>query len=415
MAIGSDVIGGGNVSTTQGMRATSNIATARKQPQFIKSVDINQNVCPLVALTKKLGKAKVVGRADYFHLQEDGNPIAVSTSTSYNSSVTTIVLTANHGNRVTAGMYLKCLRTGEVLYVNNRSGDTLTVATRGTWSSVATTAASINSGEELQIIGSAFPEASTAPNGISTEPSIVTNYCQTFRYSIAASGRDMESNVFGSDEWKRLNNRAAEAIQRQKEMAFLTNNFLNANDPTVTGGVEYWISTNITNANGSLTESSLADIVRVWMRHNYGETNLVCFAGEMFTATLDGWGRDSLIFRPDDTMLGFEAATWQSSFGRLKIIRHGLLSQVGSGVPYSDNIGSAGSFTNNGSGGWEGYAFFLNMSNLGEVSWQNRTLRKEPHTETPGVDGEQDTWLEDCGVFMANEKSHSKVYGISGT
>lgn len=415
MAVGTDVIGTGAGTITQGQRTLADIGATRKRPQWDgNTVNISAMVAPLSVFIDKTKKGKTVGQASYFHLETDYNPRSVATSTSYTTE-TTIALASGQGAYVEAGSTLKNVKSGEVMRVTARSSDTLTV-TRGY---MGTTVANIDSGQELNKLGSAFAEGSAAPNGISSEPTLKTNYCQTFRAALELSGRDINSDNFGEDETERIKKNTLEDLMLQRETAFLFNPGFNTSDPTATAGAEYWINTNVTNVGGALTETGLEDWWVGVMRRNFNQSaDVLVLGGEKFRRALDGFGRDNIRFTPDDTVAGIEIGAWSSSFGRLKVVPHGLLSPLGTGVGASTtgtNLNTNGSAATIGTGGWTGYAFAINTALIGKRSFKNRgDVMLEADAQTPGTDGKKWVYTQDCGLYMASEKQHGKLYGITG-
>jgi len=394
------VIGAGSGTNTQGARVAATIGSTRKVPQYTNTFqDISADVSPLVALMEKFGINRKVKAQSFFHLETDKLPlyITVSDAGGLNDSDTSMGVSAGHGARVTIGAILKVLRTGEMIRVTNRSTDTLTI-TRGAGS---TTAAAISDGEEIAILGFADTDGNTAPNGVSSEPTLKTNYTQIFRRAYEASGRNMATEVYGPEEWTRIRTDALEAMRREKEQTYLFSNGISSSDPTLTGGFEYWVTTNVTNAGGSdLDEGSWREWLRQWLRRNVGQKQLVVMAGELVTAALAGFGLDNVQYGPDDQLLGMSCGSYRSDDGTVvKIMKHALLSPIGSSVTAANY-------------GWQGYAFGTNYGKCGQVTF--RGLKEQKDIETPGTDGRKDGLLEDIGMQLVSEQHHAIYKGVTG-
>ena len=56
---------------------------------------------------------------------------------------------------------------------------------------------------ELQVLGNSFPDNSQAPNSISQEPLIITNYVQQMRTAVELGKRAVAYENYGGDEWPR--------------------------------------------------------------------------------------------------------------------------------------------------------------------------------------------------------------------
>lgn len=401
------VLGAYNLgSPVQGARATTDVQVARRIPQYTKTVKINANVTPLTAFMDKLKNEETVGGVLFFQVERDLIPLTVSTSTSYLSSDTSIVLTAGQGAGVVSGTTLWSTRTGEMMLVTARSTDTLTV-TRA-YGTGGAAAAALNSGEELIITGTAFAEYSAAPNGISIEPLLVNNYMQTFRQSVEMARRDMNSANYGPDEWDRAHEDAIESMNRQMEMAFLFNPAYSAGNgaasPSVTQGLIPRITTNVFNIGGTLDETTLENMQVAWSRRNQGdESSLVTFAGENFMKALDGFSRDAMRYTPQVEWLGADVVGWRCSFGEYKIKKHGLFSPLG-----SVNTVANGSPL--------GYMLGVNMKNVNRAVWKGNAgkMQYDANCKLPGVDGTKACWTRDCGLQVVNERTHVFASGITG-
>lgn len=406
----SDLLGTGNYDAyagnaqvvVKGARKLTNIQDARKVPQYTKEyINVVADIAPMTAFMDKVGANKVVGQATYFHLLYDMNPRTVTYGTSTGETTgTTLTLAAGEGNKIDLSQLLYVERTNEVIRVTAINTDTLTVSRAfGTGGGVAAT---INDAEVIQVLGSAFAENSTAGSGISTEPNIITNACQTFRAFIEASGRDIASENYGPAEWDRMKQLKLEDLQIQRESAFLFNPAIATSDPTMTKGLLGWISTNVFNQAGILDEVSLANWNKAWQRHNVGQAkNLIAFCGDNVRTAIDGFGRDALRLTPASDMLGVAIEAWQSSFGQMKLMQHGMLTPLGSSQTAANR-------------GRVGFMIGVNTKMIGKRTFKGRGLTFSDHIETPGTDGTKAGWTLDEGFACLSEKAHFFAYGITG-
>lgn len=400
MALSTTIIGENAGTITKGQRALSAIGSTRKRFQVLENVfeNISKDVTPLTFLLNRTGAAKrTVGQATFNHLETDRLPMAVQLdSSTYNSGVTTLNVLAGHGVRLVVGHVLKNLRTGTQMRVLTVSTDQITVTRPYAGTTDANTVAS----EELEIIGFADTEGNTAQSGQSSEPAFKQNAVQTFRQAIDATGRDMQSDNYGPDEWERMKKDASDAIDMQMEKAFMFGNGISTSDPTATAGLEYWITTNLFNqAAAAMSEQSWNDYCMAFSRRNQGGGKKICLAGENMRRAVDSYGRDVIRYDPRDTVLGISAYSYQNSFIKLDMISHGLLSPLGTGNTVTN-------------GSWAGYAFLLNLDKIGLAEFKNRGKMYRDHIETPGTDGQKAEYLADVGLYLVSEKNHAIIKGI---
>lgn len=394
------LIAGENAGTlTQGQRLTSAIGTSRKVFQYIDEfINVSEYTCPFYVLMRRLGKNKTVGGATFNHLETDRMPQAVQgDSATYLSTDVLVNLLAGHGVRVVPGNVLKNPRSGEMVRVTARATDALTL-TRGF---AGTTAAAVSASDEWTIIGFADVEGNTSQSGLSSEPAFVQNAVQTFRQSFEMSRRDMESAVYGPREKVRIMQDAADALTLQIEKTYLFSNGIATSNPTATAGMEYWVTTNVTNVAGALSEASWNTFLKQCSRRNYNRKNILFLAGELLMDALDGFGRDLLRYGPKDEFLGIKCTNYKNAHIDVNLMKHCLLSPVGSGVTAAN-------------AGWQGYGFFINLDLVGRAifSGGDWTLRQD--IEAPGTDGKKWEYLTDEGLYVMNEKAHGIIKGITG-
>lgn len=399
MALNTLMAGEGAGTITQGQRLTSAIGSSRKQFQYIdKFINNSEYTCPLYVLMKRLGNTKTVGGALFNHLETDRMPQAVQgDSATYTSGVTTINLLAGHGVRVVPGNVLKNPRSAEMIRITDRATDALTV-TRGFG---GTTAASVSASDEWTIIGFADTEGNTAQSGISSEPAFVQNAVQTFRQSFEMSRRDMDSSVYGPKEKVRIMQDAADALTLQIEKTYLFSNGIATTNPTATAGLEYWVTTNVTNASGALSEATWNTFLKNCSRRNYNRKNILFLAGELLMDALDGFGRDLLRYGPKDEFHGIKCTSYKNAHIDVNLMKHCLLSPVGSGVSAANS-------------GWQGYGFFVNLDLIGRAVYSGGDWKLRSDIEANGTDGKKWEYLTDEGLYVMNEKAHGIIKGISG-
>jgi hypothetical protein len=378
---------------TSGQRTTAASAAARKKVQWQERVNVSADVAPLYLALTKLGKSKTVNAPTYVHEETDWLPTTVTIDgTGYNSSVTTIGVATGHANRLTVGTLLKNLLTSEVLRVTVITSDSNITVVRGVG---GTSGAALAANAEISILSFADTEGNTSPSGLSSEPTTKTNACQTFRQALELSGRDMELDTYGDSDYKRSQTDAAEAIMQKVEKQFLFSNAVSTSDPTITGGCEYYITTNLYDGAGSvLTETALIDsIITPWFRRNNSKKMMMAFCGEKFLRAVDSFGRDNIRYATSDTGIGISVMKYRCNFGEIEFVRHGLMTPLGSG------LGSS-------SYGWQGHFIGLNLELCGKRVYGGRSMKLLKNRQSPDKDGIKEEYLTDEGFILMSEQNH---------
>jgi hypothetical protein len=201
---------------------------------------------------------------------------------------------------------------------------------------------------------------------------------------------------------ERNKKQAAEALRIMQEKTFLFGRSILATDPTMTAGFLYWASTNVFAVAGALTEDYLAQTMLPQVfRRNADAPNLAVFIGEKAQIAFSQFGLDAVRYTEDTKILGVKAGGYQSPFGMIKLIRHGIMSPIGSAVTAANY-------------GYQGMMNFMNLDYIGKRVMKGGELRFGEIMMTNGPDGKKWGALEDCGFFIANEPSHAHAYGITG-
>lgn len=400
-----------NLSYTKGMRTTAGAQAKRIVPQFVEELEINANVTPFTAMSDMLGTRKTVKAPTYFHSERDWNPIiCLEAGFGATTTATTFFVRSGDGNRLTVGKILNNWRTYEQMRVigvtlgtgpavNGVATDTVTVTRALPGSGVGTIAA----GEELGITGFADTEGNSAPDPQSSEPKLITNAVETFRQSYKLSNRDIGLEVYGTAEWKRVAEDAAQDLQRQKEQTFLFSVGAQLQDPYITAGYRGLVVTNVTDFLGNaLTELGLRDnYIRPFMRRNVGEKDCYTFVGELPRNAFDGFGLNNIRYYPEDDEIGIDVGYYQSSHGRVKLIPHSLMGPLGSNV----------TATSHGKGGM---MLGINMKKCGQAVYKDRDTRVLANRQLPSEDARMDELLCDVGFWLGAELSHCWVEGVGG-
>lgn len=394
------LIGEGSGTVLQGQRKLTNSSTYEKPIYSKKVYDISADVAKLIVLMERMGNVETIPGSSFKVLKTDKHPLIVTCNTNTNAAESPITVHSGQASRIRAGDILQNPRTKtevRVLVVNT-AADTFT-CTRPCGS---TTDAAFVVDDELQIIGNSQPEFSTAPESITTDIGSDTNYCQTFRAAVEASRRILNTEYYGGDPVDRNIQQALEHMRILEEKQFLFGRGYSASDPTITKGAMGFISTNVFNVGGVITEDYIRETMLPQIyRRNDSVDELACFAGEKLRIAFSGFGVDSVRYTPDTKLLGVNAGAYQSPFGRLTLIPHGAMTPLGSAVTAANY-------------GYQGMAIFLNLKYVGKRVMKGGAMRFGEVVITNGPDGKKWGWLEDCGFWLANEPMHGYADGITG-
>lgn len=374
------------------VRSTGNVTAIRRVVDIAKKIDVLEpDAAPLIQLSKKMEK-RVAINPSFNWLEEDSlaKTSAISYSTGYTTTDTSLVVTTGQGARFRAGDVVKVVGTGEQLLVTAVSTDTLTVGRA--WG--VTAAANIANAAVLLIVGNANQENSTSRAILTADQTPKTNYTQIFRTPFGISRTADNSEMYGGNDLK--HQRMVQLIEHQKtiERAFLFGEPKEDTSGThprrATGGVDYFISTNATDAGGTLTESEFDDFLRTGFR--YGSKTKWLFCAPIITAALSFWAKGKLMTLPKDKTYGIAVTQYVTPFGVVNIVNHNLFAET---TVYS------------------GYGFLLDMDSPAYRYLANSDTKLKTHIEANDADGEQDEYISECGLEFSQEKKNSQLTNVT--
>lgn len=387
--------GSENQSISSGQKKLADIYSQRIKPQYLKTIELNDNVLPLLNIMERMKKIGTVGDSSFFHFEEDEVPQLVQISGVNGTGVTDILLTSSTNiKNIKVGQILYVTRTNEQMAVTavNYSTYYITVI-RGHG---GTTATATVANDYVQILAMSDTDGNTAPSGVGVEPKKKTNYLQIAKVSIELSGRMENADTYQGGnkarEWaKQLYN-----LQQQMEKSFL---FGQLNDgttgPVTTGGLKYWISSNLVDQNSvALTESALELFLQKVYRFNQ-EKKLLFLCGENMMAWINKFGKDRLMYTESNFVPGVKVTRFKSVWGDLELIPHGMLT-----TNYEPGLY------------WTGMCFAINPDNIGKISYKNREMMYEKAKQTPDLDGTKDYALADFGCYLGAERKFGLMTNI---
>ncbi len=300
---------------------------------------------------------------------------------------------------------VKVIETGEILLITNVSATAVT-AVRNYMAS--TSAVSAASGNNLLIIGSAFEEGSAYSTLVtkSTVNVAQTNYTQIFRKAVEITRSLFNTELYGGNDRNYQRKKKGIELMRDLERAFLfgeplkdigTKDSAITHARRTTGGINYYISTNATDAGGVLTEAEFEGFCRTIFR--YGGTSKYLFASPLIISVVSQWAAGKLQMFPKDKTYGIAISQYLSPHGTLNLVKEVLLEHAGS-------LTSTSYFA--------GYGFAVELPECVYRFLQNSDVKMETDIQIPGDDLYKDQYLCEVGMEFHNEKQHGKLTGVTG-
>lgn len=374
----------------QTIRSTNNVVATRRVIDIAKKIDVLEpDAAPLTLLTKKIDK-RVTVNPEFKWMEEESlvKTDQVNDGTGMNSGDTTMAV--DNGSRFRAGDVVKIPRTGEQVLVTAVATNDLTII-RG-WGSTA--AAAIVDNDPIVIVGNANQEHATKRNMIIGDQTIRTNYTQIFRTPFGISRTAANSEMYGGKDLAHI--RMMQLIEHQKEIerAFWfgepKEDLTGTHPRRATGGVDYWISTNATDAGGALTQIEFNTFLRTGFR--YGSKKKWLFAAPIVVEAISYWAAQKLQVSVNEKTFGISVMEYLTPFGSVSIVLMNLFTEV---TLYS------------------GYAYLIDVEGLAYRYLENSDTKLKTNIQANDADGQEDEYLTECGLQFNNEKKSALLYNVT--
>jgi hypothetical protein len=344
-------------------------------------------------------------------LEDQFLPTNTALSVSAASADTTFAITTNEGSYARANSIALVVQTGEHVRITGVSASAWTVV-RAVGSVSAATAASGTSLGGLMIVAGAAEEGSTLPTALVTEKTTSFNYVQRVRNSFRFTNTARWVNWYSGEPIKYQRKKIAIEHKRELEqIGFFGGRSYTASGGngyplTSSGGLDHFISTNVTDAGGTLDKAEFADFLRSGME--YGDrSRKVLFAAPIVTQVLSEFLQDNWVrARPEDSVWGVKVdAVIEPSYigARIPVFVKPDWKRFGEGT--GKHIGSR--------------AYLVDMSAVEmfkapPVGGVSRYATLLQNRQANDADETAEEFLSEIGFKVKLEKAHAKLTGVTG-
>ena len=378
---------------------TVGIQSARRRVEMLDTIfQYDANATPTLAILSKRAPQSVSGSPKYQHLEDQPLPAKTTFSTGYNATATSIVVASGTGVYFRIGDVLNFPTAsgfsgvGEIALVTGVSTDTLTV-TRN-YDGDQTNGGSVSSGDNLQIIGNVNAEFAGARTIKTTTEAVKTNYLQIIRTPFAVSNTLEGSSLYGGNDLTYQRQKAATQHALECERAVLWGKaYENTSTATrATGGFFSLVTSNVVNANGTLTWSTMESLFEKVFR--YGSPNKLLVMSRRIATQLDLIAEARVVTSTGDTSYGVNIGRLTSTHGNVMTVVHDQLVDD-----------------------WAGYALVVDLENVRLRYLTNKDGQRlgmlRTNIQANDADGEEDEYLSELGLQLMLESAHGILKGVS--
>ncbi|TYO95132.1 SU10 major capsid protein [Desulfallas thermosapovorans] len=327
--------------------------------------------------------------AQFFWWEEDvyGYWTQVNSGAGYDDTATDIVV--DDASIFAPKDILKIPRTGEVMFVSavNTGTNTITVM-RGYGE---TAAAAINDDDYVLCLGNAMEERSSAPQEKILQPVKMYNYCGITRTTFGGSGTVLaEQQVTNEQERARLTRDKGvdHRLSLERMLLFGERKEDATNKRRMSRGIEKFITTNVYDAGGEMTEADFDQNVCEPV-FKYGTKRKVLVASPRMVSIINGFAKDKLQVSQGAKEYGLDLQEYISPHGRLVIAPSRILEQY-----------------------YAYHSFVIDMKYVSFRALRDTKLRR--NIQAPDVDGFLDEYLTEAGLEFRVEKAHMTIKNATG-
>jgi len=348
---------------------------------------------PLTVFTRNIGGKQTTDNPKFEWLEDDIRPGVVVVSGSIGTS-TTLAIATGTDTRLRVGDIL-IAPTGESMLVTTITSAADITVTRSMGAIASDTLAD---GDELVIAGNALAEGSDAVASNYTKKETLFNYIQIFKDTVTITEVQDASKSIGQADRKYQQMKKAIEHKRGIEQAFLLGDRFEETTGQAlrgTGGLLFFITTNVTDVAGVITESDFEEFCRTIFRYNatVSSPKKLMLTNPVMVSGINFWAKGSLQITQSEKSYGIRIATYRSGHGDLEIVKHWLLGDLAE---------------------WDDYSFFLDPSNVKYRNLPGLDTKLHLDTGAKSISAFQDEYRTYCGLQVMQEKTHGILHGVTG-
>ena len=393
-------------TTTTGVRTVTNIET---YASLIRDVDSEvqfetPEAAPLTAMFKVLNKREAAAQRNFEWFFVQDYPKQLTVATAATAAATQVVISAGEYTRLARGMQILNTRSSEVFVVGGAaepSSATIDIIGRAG-------AAAMEVGDSLRIIGSAHEENHDKPAIRSQGETRFSNYTQIHESAYGVTGRAQNTSSYMGNEkayerkklMVRHNQEIEEILINGVRYQSSTAGPVNSSELTQTGGLNYWIGSNVWNLGGTRpTKGQFFDFLAyVYQKGPSGYENkggpssgkMIVYS-PAWAQLIDSFFEEKIQYDQVSTKLGVKIGFVQSSVGECMLKLHPMFGRPG----YQDRL------------------YILDMPLLGYKPHKGRDTEIFENVQTPGGDRYEALIRSDFGLEASgDERAHGRIYGL---
>jgi hypothetical protein len=357
-----------------------------------KIAELEPNEAPLMVLTKKLRKRQALAPKIEW-LEHMPMPRFDTLSATAASNATTLPVT--NGNYFRVGDLIRNTNNGWGFLVTATAAGNITVGAALGSGGSGTHA----SGDEIFIVGNANSEGAGLREIKTPKLQNAFNYEQIVRTPYGITGTEAATKLYGGPDRERLKAEAAVEHMRTWEQVVLTG--AKSEDLTVSGkpkrtagGITEFVTTNVTNVGGTLSEAAFQTFLRSGFRYSSGGRRKLLLASPLIVSVLEGYARSTIKTESSQgrgETFGIAMKQYVSGQGTIDIAMEPWMAD---------------------SAVYRGWAFLLDIDSIYWAPLRDTKLLEE--RQAPDLDKIEDEWFTEGSFVIQQEARHAILKGVTG-
>jgi hypothetical protein len=368
---------------------------------------VDTNTSQFGTMLMKLGASQARSFKEQW-LEDEYLPTNTALSATAAAGDTNLAITTSEGAYAKAGDTAVLIQTGEAVRITTAGASAWTVV-RGIGSVSAATAASGTALGGIIIVNGSNEEGAEMPTALVTEKTTNFNYTQIVRNAFRFSNTAQWNEWYSGNPLAYHRKKIAVEHKRQIEQGL----FFGARSYTAGtthprptyGGLDFYISTNKTDAGGTFDKGELQDFLRGGLE--YGDPDRkVLFASPIVAQVCSEFLQDNWVMAPPETnVFGVKVDFLISGVvgSKIPVIVKNDWKRFGEGTGL--HIGSR--------------AYLIDMSAVElkkapPVKAGPRYLSLYDNRQNPSADEMAEEYLSEITLVVKNEKKHARLTGVTG-
>ena len=252
------------------------------------------------------------------------------------------------------------------------------------------TAAAMNDGDGLLIVGSHHQEGAPLPTAITYDPTVKNNFCQIFRDVIDLTRTAIATELRTAKPLKEAQRDALELHETGQEKAFIwgtgVEDVTGAQPERTTKGVVATVATNIKDFSAGVStdgwENFLQDVFK------YGSNTKLALVGNVVLTIISRIARNTgtIDLVPAAESYGLNIQRYITPHGTLMLKAHPLFNENPS---------------------FKDWGLIIDPKFVRYRYLRGRDTKYEPNVGNPGDDARKDQYISECGLELSHEVAHA--------